>query len=304
MHRAYNQAGVVITEECGRTPREMRIEHVTPVIISDPVDSSAYFEKIMKELGQPEDKVGVVFDREVERVGEPAIRRHACSSSVTLIKDNAIKYTVAVNLLTGDIYVAYPKGVFRGDVRRTEKLADVSQQVEFSDKEDLTMLCFTRDTGKYETNRRGTHLRYFPLHKSARNPIGPVGPLRFTYLVKFGEESDSGVGVVGHNGEKVQELLPNIAVAYFSGGQLQAYKLFCDPEDVEERDGRDMTPTLANSLYANGRIANTGVKSTFLNNHDYPSAFRDTTVIISPRNEAALTMMTGMVERDFAVRIV
>ena len=85
---------------------------------------------------------------------------------------------------------------------------------------------------------------------------------------------------------------------------LQAYKLFCDPEYTEERGGKDLTPVLANSLYSPGLLVNTGVKSTFLNNYDYPSEFRDTTAIISSKNEAALTMFIGMVERGYATRIV
>jgi len=41
-----------------------------------------------------------------------------------------------------------------------------------------------------------------------------------------------------------------------------------------------------------------------LNNHDYPSEFRDTTLIVPKENEAAVTMMVGMVEREFAIRII
>ncbi len=35
MLRVYNQTGVIITEECGRVPRETRIEHNTPTLISE-----------------------------------------------------------------------------------------------------------------------------------------------------------------------------------------------------------------------------------------------------------------------------
>ncbi len=157
----------------------------------------------------------------------------------------------------------------------------------------------------YESNRRGTHLRFFPLDPAASAVIGPVGPMRFTYLARFpGEPDPPAIGAIAHNGEKVQELLPNVAVALFSRGVLQAYKLFCDPDDLEERAGKDMTPNLANSLYGNGPLLRTGIKAAFLNNHDYPSDFRDTTVVFPAANEAALTMLTGMVQRGYAVRIV
>ena len=110
--------------------------------------------------------------------------------------------------------------------------------------------------------------------------------------------------MIAHNGEKIQELLPNVAMALFSHGALQAFKLFCDPDSLQERAGRDMTPNLANSLYSPGLLVHTGIKSAFLNNYEYPSDFRDTTVVVPSANEAALTMLTGMVARGYAVRIV
>lgn len=303
MLRAYGTPGVIITEECGRIPRETRIERATPVIISDPVDSTSYFEDIMHRLAESNDRVGAVLDRERDRVGDLAARRHACNTSVTLIKDNAIKYTLVLNLMTGDVYLGWPRGVTSGDIQRASDAESVSTPVRFHGGESLQMLCYTRPEGKYETNRASTHLRFFPLEPAAFAKIGPVGPMRFTNLVRFGEEPQP-VGLIAHNGEKIQELLPNVAIAFFSNGELAAYKLFCDFDGVEERAGKDMTPTLANSLYGNGRLVNAGVQSVFLNNHDYPSDFRDTTVVFPVTNEAAMTMLTGMVEREYAVRIV
>ena len=300
IQRVYNQTGVIITEECGRVPREVRIEHSTPTIISDPVDSSSYFDDILKRHGEGEMRVGDAFDRELESVGEPAVRRHACSSSVTLIKDNEIKYTVVLNLLTGDIYVGSARGLYRGDVRAFDATTDIRIPLEFDDAENMQMLCYTT-TGKYENNRRGTRLRFFPLHERARK--SPVGPMRFTYLLRFGDGMDSQVGVLAHNGEKIQEALPNIAMAYFSGGRLNAYKMFCDAHYTEQRAGMQLTPNLANSFYSDGLLPNTGLKSTFLNNYDYPSDFRDTTLVISHGNDAAHTMLTGMVKKGYAVQI-
>ena len=303
MLKVYNQTGVIITEECGRVPREIRIEHSTPTLISDPVDGSSYFDDVIKRLGEPGNRVGEVFDREVGLVGTMS-RRHACNTSVTLIRDNMIKYSVVLNLFTGDVYVGSPAGVFMGDIRVTRTLADIRTPVEFDDSENLMMLCYTRREGKYERNRQGTHLRLLPLDESSGREIGPIGPIRFTYLVRFGDENDSRIGVVAHNGEKIQESLPNIVMALFSKGSLQAYKLLCDPEYTEQRAGMQLTPNFANSLYSDGLLLNTGIRSAFLNNYNYPSEFRDTTAIISANNDAAVTMFTGMVAREYAVRIV
>ncbi|MEK6887957.1 MAG: hypothetical protein AABX14_03370 [Candidatus Aenigmatarchaeota archaeon] len=303
MLRVYNQTGVIVTEECGRVPRKLRIEHTTPTIISDPVDGSSYFDDVIRRLGKPGDRVGKVFDREVELVHAMS-RRHACNTSVTLIRDNMIKYSVVMNLFTGDIYVGSPAGVFMGDIKNARTLADIHTRVEFDDSENLVMLCYTRQEGKYERNRQGTHLRLLSMDEASGREIGPIGPMRFTYLARLGDENDSKIGVVAHNGEKVQEALPNVVMALFSKGALQAYKLFCDQEYTEQRTGMQLTPNFANSLYSDGLLRNTGVRSVFFNNYDYPSDFRDTTAIISPSNDAALTMFTGMVSRGYAVRIV
>ncbi|MDI6721577.1 MAG: hypothetical protein QMD85_04245, partial [Candidatus Aenigmarchaeota archaeon] len=135
MLKAYNQMGVMITEECGRVPREIRIEHNTPTIISDPVDSTSYFDDIMKRLGTKGDRVGTAFDRELDRVGEARARRHACNTSVTLMKDNEIKYTAVLNLLTGDIYIGSAKGVYRSVITSVNTATDLSIPLEFNDAE-------------------------------------------------------------------------------------------------------------------------------------------------------------------------
>jgi hypothetical protein len=253
-------------------------------------------------------RVGEIFDRETEKIGLPAARRRACNSSVTLIKDNEIKYTAVMNLFTGDVFVGSAKGIFHGNIKtyNPEKRVLINTPVNFDNSENMSTICYTLK-GKYENNRMGTHLRFFPLH-----PISykrPVGPMRFCYLVRFQDESeedmkDLKVGVVAHNGEKIQESLPNIAIAHFSKGELEAYKLFCDPKYKEITADRDMTPNLLNSLYSDMPIEYRGIQSTFLNTHEYPSDYRDTTLIFSRDNGPAHAMALGMVDQKFAVKIV
>jgi len=196
--------------------------------------------------------------------------------------------------------VAYERGVFCGSIRRITNESKLSTRVSFKDTEKLLMLCYNKK-GKYDNNRRGTHLRFFPLENGIKSPIGP---LRFAYLLDDSREVVSNIGVIAHSGEKIQESLPNIAVAFFSAGKLLAFKLFCDREYHEKRAGKLLTPVLQNSIYNPGLIINTGLKLTFLNNHDYPSQFRDTTVIVPADNDPAVTMMRGMVDQGFAVQIV
>jgi hypothetical protein len=299
--RVYNLSGVIITEERGRVPSDRKIEHNTPVIISDPVDRSSYLEKIIEEHSKNCKTMGEVFDAETNKIGEDHARVEACNSSVTLLKDNTIKYSVILNLFTGEFFVAYEPGVFYANLKEVDSVSDFLNEVKFKEDELHNMLFYTQ-RGKYENNRIGTHLRFFNLDSTIKSPGGPN---RFTYLLEEnGKEKVSSIGVIAHNGEKIQESLPNIAVAYFSKGQLQAYKLFCDRSYNDHRAGKVLTPNLQNSLYNQGLIENMGIKLKFLNNHEYPSEFRDTTVIVPSTNEYALTLMDGMVKRHSAIRIV
>ena len=65
-----------------------------------------------------------------------------------------------------------------------------------------------------------------------------------------------------------------------------------------------MTPNRLNSLYQLGLIEKEGIKVRFLNTHEYPSEFRDTTVITPVANDRAFTLMEGMIQQGYAIRIV
>jgi len=305
----YDIGGVIITEEQGKYPRDdTRIDHRTPVIISDPIDASKYFDKMMSDHSGKKNvkRVGDAFDKELVYVGTKA-RRHACNSSLTMLRDNSLKYTVVANLLTDDIYIASPRGVLMGDISKVKGAGDINTEVKFSDHEGKKLICYTTEKGKYEINRHGTHLRLLDFDKAeyrnAVGDIGVVGPLRFTYLLDYNGDV-SPFHVVGHNGEKIQEALPNIVVARYSKGRLNAYKLFCDDDELQVRANVALTPNLANSLYSDGLIRNMGIKTDFLNRYSYPSQFRDTTAIIVRGNEDAETTFSGMVQNRYAVRIV
>lgn len=294
----YDQSGIVITEERGKLPGDVLIQHNTPVIISDPVDRSSYLEELPEKHGRAR-TMGELFDAEKNAQGALA-RIDGCNSSVTLIRENDIKYTVVLNLFNGEVFVANPEGIFHGSITEDEPEDIMSgEEIHFCKNESIDMVCYSKGE-KYDENRKGTHLRFFNL---VEDVVQPGGPIRFTYLL----DDSSRVGVVGliaNNGEKIQESLPNIAMAYFSKGELQAYKLFCDPKYSQSRSGRALTPNLMNSLFDNGKILTHGIKSQFLGFYDYPSQFRDTTVVVPKANKRALTMLEGMVGRDYAIRIV
>ena len=298
--RIYRQSGVVITEERGRVPKDRRIENNTPIIISDPVDGSSHLERMIKQFGDSCQTMGDIFAAELKRIGKPLARVQSPNASVTFLKDNQIRYAIILNLLTGEVFVAYERGVFYGPISRITDESKLHNRIIIKNSESMQMLCYNKK-GKYDNNLNGTHLRFFTIDNGIDSPIGPI---RFAYLLDDRRNPVSNIGVIAHNGEKIQESLPNIAVAFFSSGSLLAFKLFCDREYHEQRAGKLLTPVLQNSIYNPGLIINSGLKLTFLNNHDYPSQFRDTTVIVSANNDPAVTMLRGMVDQGFAVQIV
>jgi len=116
--RVYSQSGVIITEERGRVPSDRRIEHNTPVIISDPVDRSSYLEEIINRY-KGMNTMGELFDAERERIGDAHARVEACNSSVTLLKDSTIKYSIMLNLFTGETFIAYEPGIFENQLNNS-----------------------------------------------------------------------------------------------------------------------------------------------------------------------------------------
>lgn len=321
--------GVWITEERGVVTKknidplshnQLLISAGTPVFISDPIDQSRQIEEMAKKYSTLK-TFGHIFDNELKYRGDMA-RVDAPNVSVTFLKDNQIMYTMILNLLTREVYIGSDKGVYSGDITQAKSIADIRTPVKFKTKFDITendwkdlegrladkelkeakqylrkkvsednrsMISYVYGD-KYEHNWDGTNLRFFTHEDSVEQP---PGPLRFAYLLEGNGIGVPNVGSIAFNGEKVQELLPNVAMAYFSNGQLSAWKLFCRPDKLEERDGKLMTPNMANSLFK-GDMRNHGIEYTHMNRHKTPNNFRDTVVILPTQNHAAKSVLRGM----------
>jgi hypothetical protein len=307
--------GVWITEERGivtlkntdpLSHNQILISEGTPVFISDPIDQSRQIEAMAKTYSTL-NNFGQIFDAELAKRGVVA-RVDAPNVSVTMLKNNQIMYTMILNLLTREFYVGSEKGVFSGDIEKASKFDDISNPLKFRTvfekaEDNLRMVGYAFG-GKYQRNLAGTNLSYF-IHETTI--AQPVGPLRFSYLLAENGTEIPNIGLIAYNGEKVQELLPSIAMAYFAKGELNAWKLFCHPDKLEERAGKDMTPHLRNSLFK-GYMRTEGIEYTHMNRHRNPNNFRDTVVIIPKNNYSAKTMMRGMEnhspEERQAIRII
>jgi len=296
----YGVPGVIITEERGKFG-DVEIRNNTPVIISDPTDRSSYLERIITEHGHSCRTMGDVFDAELERIGEAHARVEGCNTSFTLLKDNDIKYSIILNLFTGEVFLAYEKGVFSGEILKNDSIDSFTQTLDFKTGLGMNILFYTKEE-KYQNNSRGTHLDYFDLDSTIKSPGGPI---RFTYLLQEEERNRTNdINLIAHNGEKIQESLPNIAVAYFSGGNLKAYKMLCERKFVGLRGDKLLTPNFRYSIYNEGGIERAGIDLSFLNFYDYPSEFRDTTIIVPKANHQALTMLKGMEKKGYAIPLI
>jgi hypothetical protein len=294
--------GVWITEERGivmlkpinpLSNTQLLIGEGTPVFISDPIDQSRQIESMAKEYEGKFSNFGQIFDAELSKRGALA-RVDAPNTSVTMLKNNQIMYTMILNLLTREVYIGSERGVFSGDIEQAKTIDDISKPLQFktvfnSAEDNFRMICYAYGE-KYIKNLAGTNLSYF-IHEEGVPQ--PVGPLRFSYLLADNGSDIPNIGLIAYNGEKVQELLPSISIAYFSKGGLHAWKLFCKPDYREERAGKDMTPHLRNSLFK-GYMRTEGIEYTHMNRHTNPNNFRDTVVITPNQNYAVQTMMRGM----------
>ena len=288
----YNQKGIIITEEQGKIG-EGKINSNCPLIISDPIDNSAYLEKRINEGITEYESMGALFDSEAKRA-----ELRTCTSSLTLIKNRMIKYSLVLNLFTGELFVAYEKGIFSENIEHVDELRDISKKAAFHANKTPDLLCYSEGK-EYKRNIKGTHLDLFTI-KSTDIFLG--GPYRFAYLM--GKRKEKQIGATAFNGEKIQESLPNIAIALFSKKELKAYKLFCDKKYSQYRGAKEMTPSLENSIYNSKITQDTNLNVSFFNDSDYPSEFRDTVVIIPSSNNAADSIMQVMVQKKYAIEII
>ena len=315
---------VWVTEERGKVvkregsyeyDKSVEIHGGTPLFISDPIDQSSSLTDIVKKHTKNAKTIGSVFDNYLNYLTSKGRKIEAAVAapnvSFTFIRQRSIIYTMVLNLVTSEVYVAHAGGILTGKLndKKESSLSDLTQGFEFNHavrkpKENLNMVCYASGE-KYLANLEGTSLTLF--QRITEIPK-PVGPLRFRYLSKDIDEELTPVGLIAYNGEKVQELLPSVAMAYFSQGELWVWKLLCDQDYIKQRAGKDMTPHLGNSLFGQGPISRYGIEPDHMSYHRTPNNFRDTVVITTKDNAQVNTMMAGLVNPETglpkAIRII
>jgi hypothetical protein len=283
--QVYGINGVVLSEERGMGCRS-RIYNETPVILSDPLDGSKNLSSLVRRhigLGWLE-KLGELFDFYRDEAGEK-VRVTAPVSALSLIRDGELKYSLVLNLFTGEVYASYEGGVFAGDINLAADVGSISRRVEWRDDAKPLLLCNRAGADRCK-NYTASHLEEFFGHDLSATYF--VGPSRFTYLLKENQGHFPQIGVIAHNREGIQEIISNLGMAVYSGGALRAYKLFCPEYELP---------------FFKGEIAGKGLDTRVLDELMYPGDYRDTTVIVPSANEGGVRKMEGAVEKGYGMRL-
>jgi hypothetical protein len=120
-------------------------------LFCDPVDgSSALSETLQRNLGW---NIQNVFEKELEERGRSSAFINSPTTSISLQKDKRFIYSIVLNWFTGEILLAYEKGVYQFPVKRGKTLDELTrlQQVEYSPRCGTNILCYTKP-GEYQDN--------------------------------------------------------------------------------------------------------------------------------------------------------
>lgn len=283
--QVYGINGVVLSEERG-IGCTSRIYNETPIILSDPIDGSKSLSSLARhsiETGGLEN-LGQLFDYCWDKFGELA-RITAPVSALSLIRDGELKYSLVLNLFTGMIYAAFPEGVFSGQISDVKSIDNINTPLVWRSDAQPLLLC-NRNGDKRCQNFTQSHLEELFEHDTSA--LYFAGPSRFIYLLKESQELFPRVGVIAHNRESIQEILPNLGIAAYSGGALRAYKLSCPEYELD---------------FFRGDIEEDGINERVLEKIEYPGDYEDTTVIVPSANKAGVRKMESAVEKGYGMRL-
>ncbi len=291
---SYGIYGIVMSEERGKSSQR-RILPETPVVISDPLDGSTRLK------GQLEDNlgrfgtVGDMFDSYRQEMGGLA-EIVAPVSSITLMKDGELKYSLVLNLFTGMVYAACDGGVYSGQISDELRLDELlnrdnmaewrSQTAEGAEEKEKPSIFCNRKGKAREENFTGCHMADFFEHYTAADYF--AGPSRFVYLLDSSEAEYPELDAIGFNREPISEWISDICFAQNSGGALRAYLMSPDRQEI--------------GLFRNSLIE--GLDAESLNRIDYPSNYRASLVIAPAANESSIRAMEAAAEKGYAIRLV
>jgi hypothetical protein len=185
-------------------------------LFSDPFDGSRAFSQTLQQ--NLNGSVRDALEKEMVERGRKSAFINSPTTSIALQEGERFVYSIVLNWFTGEIVLAYEKGVYMFPVKRGMTLDDVSKlpQVQYSSRRGANILCYNKP-GDYQTNL-DTFFSSFMLQNGFT-----TGPNRGCYLMTDFVGGHN-IHVVGYNREKLTESAPLIAQAQYGNG-LVGYEL-------------------------------------------------------------------------------
>jgi len=309
----FDQSAILITEESDERTSDRWPTSSDPLLqplmlISDPTDRSKQLKNFIESLGKDEisksiselagqDTVGIwegMFEKPASITG--------ATSSLTCIRKGVIIFTVIINYITGEIFVACEQGIVRFNIKlctdnsELEKInlnhiLTTGKRIAFSScktscrngEDYLRFVTFLGKTG-YEENFRDSMLFVGEAKKHLHHKE-PGGPSRVLYLSEL--QKDPPIGFVVANGEKITEWSHWLAFVKFAKTEQNkpALRLFeISIEQPWTKDGILMSPPPCYSIFQR-EGDRSYLDLSRISNFRHPSKFRSMLVIIPTDNE-------------------
>ena len=321
----FNRDAVLITEETDDKTSKLWPTDPNPrlqpaMFFSDPMDRSSFLKKFLEtaasRLGSDRVKIGDVIAGGKgikfweETGGRPAAITGA-TSSITYVGMGKTVFSVIVNLITREIFIACETGIVRADLSARngasakcfgfEHLVSKGRKIVFP---PAAQLCREPD----DCSRFVTFLgkSTYPEHFAESKIIftddaekflhhkEPGGPSRILYLSDL-QKNYGPVGFVLANGEKISEWihwLPFVKFARDKDGNpaLKIYETSFDRPRI--KDGVLMATAKAYSIFNQEESGRHYLDVSRIKNFDRPSKFRSTIVVAPADNERITHCMT------------
>lgn len=308
----FDSDSIFLTEEIGRT-KVIRFSHSIEdqplVLISDPVDRSAFLKTFLEE--EVEQKQDTKFKEVIARSDCAERWEDRCKGgaamiggptlAITAIKKGSPLFSVILNYLTQDLFVASKAGKSHfslndisareiGDIT-LERVISQGEPIKFRKKRQYPFDDFKNyytflGKKKYEQHFKDAKI-FSQDSLSSENLIydEPGGPTRILYLSSLCSEP---VGFIVANGEKIIEWihwLPYLCLQEQGEVPLRVFLVYFDRPYMKK--GFLMSPSPAYSIFRQSGKKGEGsylIDLNKLRDHDNPSLYRSMLVIAPVEN--------------------
>jgi len=298
----YDANIVLITEETGKMHSGKKgIGPTQTVFVCDPTDRSIKLHEFITAMMDREpsyrsrevhDVIGENLEEWQNRIGNPSIS--GASASMTVIRDRIVLFSVMVNYVTGEIFVANSIGTKYGNMEEDTDITKMND-LEFpaNQPKNHSFATFLKKPG-YPENLQKCSLGL--KEEDCIDPWAP-GPMRILYLSSLNSGNES-VSFILSNGEKIGEWLPWLPWIKYARDPvesdehaLEAYRIFFD--DPRTKELVLVAPAPHYSIFTE-EDGETKINLDRMFQLDDPSHYRETLLVTPRHNFDAIGRVTSL----------